>query len=178
METQQDSKAMGCVAVIIILGILSFIGWMITPDINKEDKVISSIQGGWHVQQKEGGFFTNVKIEIEDNNYRAWRYISQRESDDDNWGEPTCQGTLSLGDVQTYKNVSDEFRRINWSDCNIDLHDARYDKHQGLYWGEWAPFKKEHSIWSHIKWAMFFIAIITLFIYRKKIIPFFKNKLS
>ena len=60
----KSGKTLGCLSLIIVFFILAFFGWLCGTDIEKEADVIKSIQGTWTVQQKDGGMFINVKIEI------------------------------------------------------------------------------------------------------------------
>lgn len=171
-EATKSNRGRNIIIGILIIGL---IGWLFTPNIDDDKAILKRLHGTWVVKQKSGSYFDNVKIQInDDNTYVAWKFLGQREGDE-NWGESVCKGSVSLGPVQTYKNVNQEFRRINWSDCAFDLHDAFYDGTQGLYWGEWGPFEAQGNFWEGIQWLFIFIAAVVLIVFRKKIIPFVKN---
>ena len=138
----KSGKAVGCLSLIIVFLILAFFGWLCGTDIEKEADVIKSIQGTWTVQQKDGGMFINVKIEIKDKAYRAWKVVEFTDKSISEWGTPICEGNFFLSRVRTYTNANEKFRHINWSDCS-DLHDAHYNEVNGLYWGGWGRFSKE-----------------------------------
>jgi hypothetical protein len=156
MSSGSNSKATGCVSLVIILLIIAFFGWLLTPNINNDEKVISAIQGGWTVQEKSGGYFYNIKIEIDGNNFKAWRKMELTDTSIDDWGQPDCEGTFTLGPVQTYSNAADEFRHISWNNC-IDIHSAYYSN-TGMYWGEWGPMSAtSRGFWYGFKWFLYIV---------------------
>lgn len=156
MSSGSNSKATGWASIVVIIIILAFFGWLITPNIENDEKVISAIQGGWTVQEKSGGYFYNIKIEIDGNNFKSWRTMELTDKSIDNWGQPVCEGTFTLGPVQTYSNAADEFRHISWNNC-MDIHSAFYSN-TGMYWGEWGPMSRtSRGFWYGFKWLLYIV---------------------
>lgn len=157
MSENKNSKNVGCATIVVILLIIAAIGWLFKTNIEDEKKVLDAIQGGWEIQEKNGGFFTNIKIEINGENFKAWRKMENTDKTIDDWGPPTCEGNFSLSPVQTYNNTSEKFRHINWNNC-IDIHDARYDETVGMYWGEWGAMKSaSRGFWYSFKWFLYLL---------------------